>query len=90
MIDEITSKEELYKRVKPALRAKKRELSRLGYYYIKETDIWNYLIQSKWLKSHDLMLSDVVDDILNSSNRKLDHYVKEHLAQKTTDNIEVL
>lgn len=90
MIDEITSKEELYKRVKPALRAKKRELARLGYYYIKETDIWNYLIQSKWLKSHDLMLSDVVDDILNSSNRKLDHYVKEQMAQKTTNNIEVL
>ena len=42
------SKEELYKRVKPALRTKKNEFKKLGYSYIKETDIWNFLIKKKW------------------------------------------
>ena len=33
---EFSSKEELYKRVGPALRAKLNEFHRLGYSYIKE------------------------------------------------------
>ena len=60
---EFSSKEELYQRVSPALRAKVMELKRLGYPYIKEVDIWNYLIETKWCKGHDLMLSDIVNDI---------------------------
>ena len=41
---EFSSKEELYQRVKPALKAKTMELKRVGYSYIREIDIWNYLI----------------------------------------------
>lgn len=86
-----SSKEELYQRVKPALRAKKQELKRCGYFYIKEVDIWNYLIKSRWQQSHSLMLSDVVDDILNVDNKKLDHYVKTNLSKQTQpSNLEVI
>ena len=43
-----TSKEELYNRVKPALCAKIAQLHRLGYTYVQEVDVWNYLIKTKW------------------------------------------
>lgn len=91
---EFSSKEELFTRVGPALRAKLSEIHRLGYSYIKEIDIWNFLIQTKWSKSSDLMLSDIVDDILHASNEKIDKYLKDKLskADRTQyfDSIEIL
>ena len=45
---EFSSKEELYRRVKPALRTKKNELIKLGTKNIREVDIWNFLIKTKW------------------------------------------
>ena len=69
---EFSSKEELYHRVGPALRSKVMELKRFGYSYIKETDVWNFLIETKWCKAHDLMLSDIVNDILKTNNEKID------------------
>ena len=55
-VDEIrfSSLEELYKRLKPALSSKKKELNKLGYVYIKEEDIWNALKNNKWKSSLDL------------------------------------
>ena len=73
---EFSSKEELYKRVGPALRVKICELQRLGYSYIQEMDVWNYLIENKWCKSRNLMLSDIVNDILHTENEKIDNYLK--------------
>ena len=91
---EFSSKEELYQRVSPALRAKVMELKRLGYPYIKEVDIWNYLIETKWCKGHDLMLSDIVNDILKTNNEKIDSYLKEKLNKDRThyfdNNLEIL
>lgn len=75
-----SSKEELYKRVGPALKAKKAELDRQGYSYIMEVDIWNYLIQEKWIKSRNLMLCDIVDDILRTDNKLIDSYLKRKLG----------
>lgn len=75
-----SSKEELYKRVGPALRAKKANLEREGYTYITEVDIWNYLIQEKWIKSQNLMLCDIVDDILKADNGLIDAYLKKKLT----------
>ena len=68
---EFSSKEELYQRVSPALRAKVMELKRLGYPYIKEVDIWNYLIESSWKSGKNLMLSDIVNDILHIERDKV-------------------
>ena len=76
-----SSKEELYKRVEPALHSKVDELKRCGFTYIREADIWNYLIESKWLKSYNLALSDIVNDILNTDNYKIDKYLKEKLGK---------
>ena len=73
---EFSSQEELYKRVQPALNAKLAELHRLGYSYIQLMDIWKYLIDAKWKKSHDLTLSDIVHDILHVDIKKLEEYLK--------------
>lgn len=68
---EFSSLKDLYLRVAPALTAKKVELSRLGYSNIENIDIWNYLIESKWKMGNGLMLSDIVDDILNTDCKKI-------------------
>lgn len=76
-----SSKEELYERVKPALSAKKTEMHRLGYFYIDDVDIWNYLIESRWRNAHDLVLSDIVSDILNVDCVLVDRYLKGRISK---------
>lgn len=78
---------ELYERVRPALKSKVRELKKLNYDYINEVDVWNYLIQNKWKNEKGLVLSDIVDDILNCNNDLIDKYVKEGIKniEKTAD-----
>ena len=63
-----SSKEELYNRVLPALRCKKKSLYQDGFKNIKEIDIWNYLRNMKWDNSIGLELCDMIDDILNTEN----------------------
>jgi len=78
---QFSSQEELYQRVKPAINAKVVELHRLGFSYIVDVDIWNYLIETKWKKSRNLVLSDIVSDILHVDNKKLDEYLKGKLSK---------
>ena len=76
---DFSSKEELFQRVRPALKAKLIEFNWLGYSYVEEVDIWNYLIENVWSKSKDLMLSDIVNDILHLKIKKIDDYLKENM-----------
>ena len=80
-----SSKEELYERVKPALRTKKSELDKLGFSYISLQDIWAYLAETKWKNGKDLMLSDIVDDILKVNNEEVNSNFKnmEDQSRKT-------
>lgn len=80
-MDEITfnSLEELYERLKPALKTKASEMHRTGYDYIRYEDIWNYLKESKWKTSKNLNLHEMVDDILNSEEILIDNYLREKL-----------
>ena len=92
---EFSSKEELFKRVKPALNAKVGELHRFGYTYINQMDVWNYLIENIWIKSKDLMLSDIVNDILHTDNKKIDTYLKSKITDERSqyfekNNIEII
>lgn len=73
--------EELYRRVKPALTTKMREMHRNGISYIKEEDIWNYLKDKKWRTSKDLSLHQMVSDILNCEDILVDDYFKGTLSQ---------
>ncbi len=76
-----SSVEELYKRVKPALYAKLMELHRLGYGYLHDADLWNYLVEIKWFRGRDLMLSDIVDDIMHIDEKEIEKYVQDKVAQ---------
>ena len=67
--------EELYNRVRPALRSKVREFKRNNIFYVKEEDIWNFLVDNKWKMTKGLELNDVVDDILNTSDIEYKKYL---------------
>ena len=76
---DFNSKEELYLRVKPALVAKLGDFIKEGYSFVMDTDIWNYLIQVKWIKSKNLMLCDVVHDIFNVDVTGVVEYAKDRM-----------
>lgn len=73
------SEEELYERLLPALRTKKKEMHRYGFTYIKEEDIWNYLKEVKWIQSKNLKLFEMTDDILNTDDIIIDDHFKKSL-----------
>ena len=73
---EFNSISELYKRIRLALVTKTNELKKRSINYIKEEDIWNYLKEKKWLKTADLSLAEMVNDILNLDNYEIENYVK--------------
>ena len=79
---EFNSIKELYERLQPALNTKIAELKRYDLDYIKKEDIWNYLKVTKWEKATNLKLYEMVDDILNLDNDKIDNYVKEEIRKK--------
>ena len=55
---------DLYKRLYPALVTKKEELN-LQKLNVSELELWNYLKDTKWINSTDLVLADMVSDIFN-------------------------
>ena len=77
-----SSLEELYNRLKPALRSKIKELHKLDKVYIKENDIFEYLSDNKWETSNNLTLDQMVDDILYADNSKLDEYVQRKIVKE--------
>jgi len=79
----ISSLQELYERLRPALKTKQEEMKRLGYNYIKEEDIWNYLKETKWKKSIDLELYQMVSDIMNADNDYISDYLKGKLYSRS-------
>lgn len=72
---EFKSLNELYNRIKPALKARCNELRLLGKSDIREIDIWNCLTDKKWKTSHDLDLSSMVNDIFNISKEEIIDYL---------------
>lgn len=72
---------DLYNRLKPALRSKVKELKIRHNLKIKEEDIFKYLADNKWPKSEDLTLYDMVEDILYLDNDKLIDYVANNIRE---------
>jgi len=79
---EFGSVQELYERLKPALKSKVGELKRDGYDYLNTEDVWNYLKEKKWKSSTNLDLHQMVSDIFNSDNALIDSYFKGKLNMK--------
>ena len=78
---EFNNIKELYDRVYPALKSKVKELKKNKITYIKEVDVWNCLTHLKWKSTKGLLLSDIVDDILNIDNSIIEDYVKEEIKK---------
>lgn len=78
---EFKTVEELYKRVSPALYSKLKELKRLGYTLVTEKDIWNYLVDNEWKNRTNLELYDLISDIINADNYKINDYVVSKLSR---------
>ena len=86
---EFASLKELYDRLTPALITKCSEMKRVGYSYIKEEDIWNYLKEIKWKKAVNLSLHEMVNDVLNTDNVIIDKYMKDKFKNNPrTPNLE--
>lgn len=75
-MEEITfnSIQELYNRLLPALKSKKKMISSTGFTSIKEKDIWEYLYTNKWSNEHGIALCDMVTDILHTENELFIQY----------------
>lgn len=64
MNEEFNSAKDLYVRVLPALKIKKRELKKKGLEKL-EKEIFDDLVKSKWIKEVNISLNQIVNDILN-------------------------
>lgn len=74
MENKIKTQNELYSKVKPALRTKRHELFMNGIKIVKEIDIWNYNKENNWRNAR-LTLAGMVDNILNTSDEEYEKYV---------------
>lgn len=74
---------ELYNRLKPALYSKSLDIKRKNINYIKEEDIWNYLVNNVWINKINLDIYEMVEDIFDLDIYKLDSYVKSLLEKRT-------
>lgn len=83
---EFKSAKELYDRVLPALYSKVKEVRNLGFKYITEKDIWNYLVNNTWKTKRNLQLHDLISDILYADNYKLNNYVMDKMKKLKTRN----
>ena len=61
---EYTSQEELYIKLLPVFKVKRRLNNKTKYPSITNIDIWKYLIKTKWKHSVNLTISEVVNDII--------------------------
>lgn len=78
---EFKSLSELYSRIRPALVSKNNDLQRIGINYVKEEDIWNILKETKWVKTRDLSLSEMVSDIFNLDKNVIEKYVRDKMSK---------
>ena len=98
-MDEIkfSSLEDLYNRLKPALRSKVKELRQLDKIYIKDKTErfhfdpplmsgFEYLSNTRWESSTNLTLDQMVDDILYLDNDKIDEYVQNKIIKENYNN----
>lgn len=68
---EYTSQYDLYKKLLPVFNVKKRLILHSKYKNITNEDIWLYLVETKWKKSHNLCISEIVNDIITIDLEKI-------------------
>ena len=86
---EFKTREELYKRILPALDTKVSELRAKGFKYPTQKDIWNYLVSKSWKNKANLNLHDLVSDILYIDSYDLNEYVLEKMNKSRKDESDI-
>lgn len=77
-----SSQEELFNRLLPALRSKKKILFKKGAKKITEEDIWDFMINNVWVNSSGLELCDMVDIILHAEDALIiEYYHNKYLVE---------
>lgn len=76
---------ELYQRLLPALKTRQKELTAGGLSYVMPEDIWNFLKENKWLKSANLSLHDMVNDIMLVDIHDIEYYIKKQMKHVKRD-----
>lgn len=71
---EFTSEKDLYIKLLPVFNVKKRLTSITKYQHITNEFIWQYLKETKWKKSYNLTISEIVNDIITIDINKVDTY----------------
>ncbi len=71
------SLKDLYVRITPALKSKRRELNQKGYSFLTDRDLWDYLKNTKWCNESDLTLYDIVNDIFYLEEKDLLRYLNQ-------------
>ncbi len=61
---EYNSQLELYLALIPVFKVKHRLLNSANYNDITDEDIWTYLTINKWRSTHNLTISEMVNDII--------------------------
>jgi len=77
--------DDLYKRLKPALYSKVVELKRKGLDYIKEEDVFNYLLETSWSKKDNLSIAELTSEILYLDNNLISNHMLNILKNTTRD-----
>ena len=72
---EFTSLEQLYRKILPAFNVKKRLILNSRYKHITNENIWIYLTETKWKKSHDLSLPEIINDIITVDLEEINNYI---------------
>lgn len=72
---EFTTQEDLYIKLLPAFKVKKRLIGITKYKNITNADIWTYLSKTKWKYSHNLTIAEVVNDIITIEIEKVNKYI---------------
>ena len=80
MEEKFASLEELYSRLKPALRTKKNEMIRQKLPRMEEKEIWLYFCKHVWRGKSSLTLGEMVSDILNTDSYEI---MKERVAHES-------
>ena len=89
MENKFNSQNELFIKVKPALRTKKNELVRNGIKIVNEIDIWEYNKIYNWRKAKGLTLASLVNDILNTEDKLYEEFVIKKRKDSENDGREI-
>lgn len=72
---EFMSLQQLYRKLIPAFNVKKRLILNSRYKDITNENIWVYLTETKWKKSHNLSLPEMINDIITVDLEEINKYI---------------